>query len=58
MSLFGWLATSQQYFSLTTNQHQPPSTCQPAVFFSHNKSTPAISQPNKPMVSLPSTQPF
>jgi hypothetical protein len=21
---FGWLAASQQYFSLTTNQHQPP----------------------------------
>jgi hypothetical protein len=33
MSLFGWLATSQQCFSLTANQHQPPSTCQPAVFF-------------------------
>jgi hypothetical protein len=32
---------SAQYFSLTTNQHQPPATSQPAVFFSHNKSAPA-----------------
>jgi hypothetical protein len=37
---FGLSATSQQYFSLRTNQ--------PTVIFSHNKSTPAIShQPNK-----------
>jgi hypothetical protein len=33
--------TGQQCFSLTSNQHQPPVTCQPAVFFSHNKSAPA-----------------
>jgi len=41
-------ATSQQYFSLTPNQHQPP-VSQSVVFFSHNKSTPATShgQPNR-----------
>jgi hypothetical protein len=39
-------ATSQQYFSLRTNQ--PPATSnQPAVLFSQNKPAPAIShQPN------------
>jgi hypothetical protein len=41
---FGWLAvSSQQCFSLTPIQHQPPDTSQPAVFFSHNKSAPATS---------------
>jgi len=33
--------TSQLCFSLTSNQHQPPTTSQSAVFFSHNKSAPA-----------------
>jgi hypothetical protein len=33
-------------------QHQSPATCQPAVFFSHNKSAPATSQPNKLLVEL------
>jgi hypothetical protein len=38
----GLSATSQQYFSLTTNQ--PPATSnQPAVLFSQNKPAPAIS---------------
>ena len=32
---------SQQCFSLTQNQHQPPATSHPAVLFSYNKSTPA-----------------
>jgi hypothetical protein len=39
----GWLPASQQCFSLTPIQHQPTATSQPAVFFSHNKSAPAIS---------------
>jgi len=41
-------ATSQQYFSLTPKQHQPPVTIQLTVFFSYNKSVPATnySQPN------------
>jgi hypothetical protein len=37
----GWLSASQQYFSLTPVQHQPPATSQTAVFFSHNKSASA-----------------
>jgi hypothetical protein len=41
----GWL--SQQCFSLTSFQHQPP-----AVFFSHNKSASATSQPNEDHVKL------
>jgi hypothetical protein len=41
--LAGWLPTSQQCFSLTPVQHQPPVTSQPAVFFSHNKSASATS---------------
>jgi hypothetical protein len=42
-ALFACLsATSQQYFSLTTNQ--PPATSnQPAVLFSQNKPAPVIS---------------
>jgi len=36
-------ATSQKYFSLTPNQHQPAVTSQPAVIFYHNKSAPATS---------------
>ena len=35
--------TSQQYYPLILNQHQPPATNQSAVLFSHNKSAPAIS---------------
>jgi hypothetical protein len=42
---------SQQCFSLTSNQHQPPATCQPTVFFSHNKLATATSQPNKTYIS-------
>ena len=38
--------TSQQYCSLILNQHQPSTTSQSAVLFSHNKSTPSISQAN------------
>jgi len=34
---------SQQYCSLILNQHQPPTTSQSAVLFSHNKSAPANS---------------
>jgi uncharacterized lipoprotein YmbA len=45
----GLLATSQQYFSLRTNQ-QLPTINQQAVFFSQNKSAPATnhctSRPN------------
>jgi hypothetical protein len=41
MALFGWLAASQQCFSLISFQHQPQATSQPAVFLSHNKSAPA-----------------
>jgi hypothetical protein len=43
LALLGWLAASQQCFSLTPVQHQPLSTSQPAVFFSHNKSASATS---------------
>jgi hypothetical protein len=39
-------ATSQQYFSLRTNQ--PPTTSnQPALLFSQNKPAPATGQPNR-----------
>jgi hypothetical protein len=41
--LFGLSATSQQYFSLRTNQPQVTSRNQPAVLFSQNKPAPAIS---------------
>ena len=34
---------SQQYFSLTQLQHQPPATSQPTVFFSHTTPAPATS---------------
>ena len=36
--------TSQQYYSLILNQHQPPATSQSAVLFSHNKSAPATTK--------------
>jgi hypothetical protein len=39
----GLSATSQQYFSLRTNQPLATSRNQPAVFFSQNKPAPAIS---------------
>jgi hypothetical protein len=62
------LVRSQQCFSLTPVQHQPPATSQPAVFFSHNKlaSTtshqPAerdlLSQPCPCHVSFPCFVPF
>jgi hypothetical protein len=42
----GLSATSQQYFSLRTNQS--PATSQPAVLFSQKRPAPAISQPNRP----------
>jgi hypothetical protein len=50
----GWLPTSQQCFSLTSNQHQPLATCQPAVFFltTNQHQPPATSQPNKLLVEL------
>ena len=40
---------SQQCFSLTPNQHQPPATSQPTILFSYNKSASATShsQPNR-----------
>ena len=47
-------ATSQQYFSLTPNQHQPrTSTSQPTILFSHKKSAPTTShsQPNRVIIS-------
>jgi hypothetical protein len=40
---FGLSATSQQYFSLRTNQPPTTSHNQPAVLFSQNKPAPAIS---------------
>jgi hypothetical protein len=44
----GLSATSQQYFSLGTNQPQATSRNQPAVLFSQNKPAPAMShQPTK-----------
>jgi hypothetical protein len=53
----GWLPASQQCFSLTPVQHQPPATSQPAVFFSHNKSaSPATRQPNEANIYLISSQ--
>jgi hypothetical protein len=42
-ALFGWQVASQQCFSLTPIQHQPPVTSQPTVFFSHNESVSATS---------------
>jgi hypothetical protein len=48
--MFGGFSVSQQCFSLTLFQHQPPVASQPAVFFSHNKSAPTTSQPNETMV--------
>jgi hypothetical protein len=39
----GLSATSQQYFSLRTNQSPATSQNQPAVLFSQNKPAPAIS---------------
>ena len=49
---------SQHCFSLTPNQYQPPTSNQPAILFSDNKSAPATgnSQPKhscKPSVTLP-----
>jgi hypothetical protein len=43
----GLSATSQQYFSLRTNQPPATSRNQPAVMFSQNKPAPATSQPNR-----------
>jgi hypothetical protein len=40
---FGLSATSQQYFSLRTNQPPATSRNKPAVLFSQNKPAPAIS---------------
>jgi hypothetical protein len=50
LASFGWLPASQQCFSLTSFQHQPLATSQPVVFFSHNKSAPATSQPNEAII--------
>ena len=36
--------TSQQYYSLILNQHQPPANSQSAILFSHNKSAPATAK--------------
>jgi hypothetical protein len=47
----GLSATSQQYFSLRTNQPPATSQNQPAVLFSQNKPAPAIShQPTEQAV--------
>jgi hypothetical protein len=47
----GLSATSQQYFSLRTNQPPTTSRNQPAVLFSQNKPAPAIShQPTEQAV--------
>jgi hypothetical protein len=49
----GLSATSQQYFSLRTNQPPAISRNQPAVLFSQNKSAPAIShQPTEQAVNF------
>jgi hypothetical protein len=49
----GLSATSQQYFSLRTNQTPATSHNQPAVLFSQNKPAPAIShQPTEQAVSV------
>jgi hypothetical protein len=49
----GLSATSQQYFSLRTNQPPATSRNQPAVLFSQNKPAPAIShQPTEQAVCL------
>jgi hypothetical protein len=49
----GLSATSQQYFSLRTNQPPATSRNQPAVLFSQNKPAPAIShQPTEQAVSF------
>jgi hypothetical protein len=49
----GLSATSQQYFSLRTNQPLATSQNQPAVLFSQNKPAPAIShQPTEQAVGL------
>jgi len=49
-SLF--VASSQQYFSLTSNQHQSAATSQPAVLFSYNKSAPATSHSTANRVNI------
>ena len=45
-------SSSQQCFSLTSNQHQSSATNQPVVFFSHNKSAPITNhnQPNRVVI--------
>jgi hypothetical protein len=49
----GLSTTSQQYFSLRTNQPPATSRNQPAVLFSQNKPAPAIShQPTEQAVNL------
>jgi hypothetical protein len=49
----GLSATSQQYFSLRTNQPPATSHNQPAVLFSQNKPAPAIShQPTEQAVGM------
>jgi hypothetical protein len=49
----GLSATSQQYFSLRTNQPPATSRNQPAVLFSQNKPAPAIShQPTEQSLRL------
>jgi hypothetical protein len=49
----GLSATSQQYFSLKTNQPPATSRNQPAVLFSQNKPAPAIShQPTEQAAHL------
>jgi hypothetical protein len=54
----GLSATSQQYFSLRTNQPPAISRNQPAVLFSQNKPAPAIShQPTEQAVCLIFSEP-
>jgi hypothetical protein len=49
----GLSATSQQYFSLRTNQLSATSRNQPAVLFSQNKPAPAINhQPTEQQCQL------
>jgi hypothetical protein len=43
---------AKQCFSLTSIQHQLLVISQPIIFFSHNKSAPATSQPNEAMVRV------
>jgi hypothetical protein len=50
IALFAWLISHQP--AVLFSQDKPATSNQPAVLFSQNKPTPAISQPNRLMLSV------